>query len=165
MLENTSMATELDSGVTAPMSIVACETEEFKSKLEDGLDHFICRDGQVFAGTHLIVDFWNAKNLDDTALMEQAFREAVTAAKATLLHIHMHHFLPSGGVSGVAVLAESHISVHTWPEKNFAAFDVFMCGDSEPEKAIEVLKKYFQPGKVDFGEHRRGVIAKLVDNS
>ena len=54
-------------------------------------------------------------------------RECIRAAGATLLHIHLHHFTPNNGVSGVAVLAESHISVHTWPESGFAAFDVFMC--------------------------------------
>jgi len=62
--------------------------------------------------------------------MEATLREAVLQAGATLLHIHLHHFTPNGGISGVAVLAESHISVHTWPERNFAAFDVFMCGDA-----------------------------------
>ena len=69
----------------------------------------------------------------------ETLRRCVAAAKATLLHIHLHHFQPSG-VSGVAVLAESHISVHTWPEKGFAAFDVFMCGDAEPRKALDVFK-------------------------
>ena len=57
-------------------------------------------------------------------------------AGATLLHIHLHTFTDGGGISGVAVLAESHISVHTWPEKGYAAFDVFMCGDAEPRKAL-----------------------------
>jgi len=63
-----------------------------------------------------------------------------------------------GGISGVAVLAESHISVHTWPEKGFAAFDVFMCGDAQPMKALEVFKRAFNPGRVVVGEHKRGVL-------
>jgi S-adenosylmethionine decarboxylase len=107
---------------------------------DDRLDHFIHRDGKIFAGTHLIIDLWGAQRLDELAHMEAAMRLAVEKAKATLLHIHLHHFTPNGGISGVAVLAESHISVHTWPEKNYAAFDVFMCGDAEPEKAVEVFK-------------------------
>jgi S-adenosylmethionine decarboxylase proenzyme len=51
-----------------------------------------------------------------------------TAARpgATLLHIHLHHFEPNGGVSGVAVLAESHISIHSWPKRGYAALDIFM---------------------------------------
>ncbi len=119
-------------------------------------DHFIVRNGVEFAGTHLIIDLWGAQNLDDLELMEQTMREAVTVAGATLLHIHLHHFTPNAGISGVAVLAESHISVHTWPERNFAAFDVFMCGDAQPEKAIPVLQAAFKPSSVDVHEHLRG---------
>jgi len=125
--------------------------------LEDQtLDHFITRDGKVFAGTHIIADFWGASELDNLQLMEQALRDGIEAAQATLLHIHLHHFTPNGGISGVAVLAESHISVHSWPERNYAAFDVFMCGDSEPMKAIDVLKKAFTPSDVKVDEILRG---------
>jgi len=123
---------------------------------EESKDYFIERDGVKFAGTHLIIDLWGASNLDSLEIVEAAMREAVIEAKATLLHIHLHHFTPNGGISGVAVLAESHISVHTWPERNFAAFDVFMCGDSEPQRAVDVLKKHFTPDRVDVGEHLRG---------
>ncbi len=125
---------------------------------DNRLDHFIHRDGEIFAGSHLIIDLWDAQCLDDLAHMEAAMREAVKQAGATLLHIHLHHFTPNGGISGVAVLAESHISVHTWPEKNFAAFDVFMCGDAEPEKAIDVLSSYFSPARVHVETMRRGKI-------
>lgn len=119
-------------------------------------DHFILRDGVAFAGTHLIVDFWGASRLDDLELMERTFVDAVRAARATLLHLHMHHFTPNGGVSGVAVLAESHISVHTWPERDYAAFDVFMCGDARPQRAIEVLERAFTPSQTHITEHLRG---------
>ncbi len=124
---------------------------------EEPQDHFITRNGIEFAGTHLIIDFWEAENLDNLQLMETALREAVEVSGATLLHIHLHHFTPSGGISGVAVLAESHISVHTWPERNFAAFDVFMCGDAEPELTIPVLKRTFNPGKLNVNEQLRGI--------
>jgi len=83
---------------------------------------------------------------------------AVKEAGATLLHIHLHTFSDGGGVSGVAVLAESHISVHTWPEKGYAAFDVFMCGDAQPRKALDVFKAAFNPGRMVLGEHKRGVL-------
>ena len=121
-------------------------------------DHFITRDGVEYAGTHLIFDFWGAEHLDDLELMETSLRRCVEVSGATLLHIHLHHFTPSGGISGVAVLAESHISVHTWPERNYAAFDVFMCGDAVPEKSIPVLEKAFQPKKVDLTKHYRGEV-------
>jgi S-adenosylmethionine decarboxylase len=92
--------------------------------------------------------------------METAFVDAVQAAGATLLHIHMHHFTPNGGISGVAVLAESHISVHTWPERRYAAFDVFMCGDARPELAVEVLKERFRPGRIQVSELLRGTVSE-----
>ena len=121
-------------------------------------DHFVQRDGIEFAGTHLIIDLFGAKHLDDMERMESAMRECVEQCRATLLHIHLHHFTPNGGISGVAVLAESHISVHTWPERDYAAFDVFMCGDSQPENAIAVLKRAFYPKEIDVHEELRGVL-------
>jgi len=128
-----------------------------KSQLEDA-DHFITRDGLTFAGSHLIIDLWEAEGLNDKARIEKAMRDAVEAAGATLLHIHLHTFTPNGGVSGVAVLAESHISVHTWPEKGYAAFDVFMCGNAEPKKALKVLEQAFAPQRTVVGIHKRGVL-------
>jgi S-adenosylmethionine decarboxylase len=124
--------------------------------LDDAKDHFIQRNGIEFAGTHLLLDLFGASHLNDIARIEQAMRDIVSACGATLLHIHLHHFSPSGGVSGVAVLAESHISVHTWPERDYAAFDVFMCGDAEPENAVPVLKRAFFPHRIEVAEELRG---------
>ncbi len=125
---------------------------------DQSLDHFVERDGEIFAGTHLIIDLWDAKNLDNLERMEAAMRACIDECNATLLHIHLHHFTANGGISGVAVLAESHISVHTWPEKNYAAFDVFMCGDSNPHRAVEILSRYFRPIRSEVIEERRGKI-------
>ena len=125
---------------------------------EDRKDHFVTRNGVTFAGSHLIIDLWEAEGLDDKDRIHQALVDAVEAAGATLLHIHLHVFTPSGGISGVAVLAESHISVHTWPERGYAAFDIFMCGNAEPRKAFAVLKQAFSPKRVVLGEHKRGVV-------
>ena len=123
-------------------------------------DHFIVRDGVEFAGTHLILEFWQARHLDELDTMEKAMRECVQLCGATLLHIHLHHFTEGGGISGVAVLAESHISVHTWPERDYAAFDVFMCGDASPEMSIPVLKQHFFPGRMEVTEQLRGVMRR-----
>ncbi|MEM9422092.1 MAG: adenosylmethionine decarboxylase [Pseudomonadota bacterium] len=123
---------------------------------KEALDHFIIRDGKRHAGTHLIIDLYGATHLTDKSYMEQAFHECVEACGATLLHMHVHTFLPSGGLSGVAVLAESHISVHTWPEASYAAFDVFMCGDAMPERAVPILEKAFSAKRVAVGTHLRG---------
>ena len=120
--------------------------------------YFIMRNGKSFAGSHLIVDLRNASRLDDIDFIEQTLVEAVNAAGASLLHIHLHHFSPGGGVSGVAVLAESHISIHTWPEHGFAALDVFMCGQCNPHEAIPVLERAFAPGSIDVQEIMRGEV-------
>ena len=134
-------------------------TPEWPSFHPDGDERrdYFASDGELaYAGKHLILDLWDGEGLDDLDRMESALREAVTASNATLLHIHLHHFTPNDGISGVAVLAESHISVHTWPERQFAAFDIFMCGDAKPELAVEVLRTHFQPGQLRVQELLRG---------
>ncbi len=123
-------------------------------------DHFLTRDGKAFAGTHLIVDLWGASRLDDLDHVRRTLIEAVRVAGATLLHIHLHHFTPNGGISGVAVLAESHISIHSWPERGYAALDVFMCGDAQPMKAIPVLERAFTPTSIKCDELLRGETAE-----
>lgn len=123
---------------------------------EKSQDLFNKADGYDYAGTHLLLDCWNASQLDDLQHIEQALRDAVDISGATLLHIHLHHFTPNGGVSGVAVLAESHISIHTWPERDYAALDVFMCGDTEPKKTIDVFAKAFNTNNIEVTEHLRG---------
>jgi S-adenosylmethionine decarboxylase len=121
-------------------------------------DSLMIREGKSFAGMHIIVDLYDAKYLDDIERIEAVMRECIEKCGAHLLHIYLHHFTPNNGVTGVAVLSESHISVHTWPERNFAAFDIFMCGDSQPELAVEILKNRFNAKKVistikNRGEH------------
>ena len=121
-------------------------------------DYFVEKDGVKFAGTHLLLDLWGACNLTDPAQIDAALREAAEAANATILHSHFHHFGPDGGVSGVLVLAESHMSIHTWPERDFAAIDIFMCGACNPYESLPVLKAAFKPGQVLLSEQRRGII-------
>lgn len=123
-------------------------------------DYFKEEHGLKFAGSHLIVDLWNAEHLDNLQLIEQTLRDCVDVAGATLLHIHLHHFEPNGGVSGVAVLSESHISIHSWPERGYAALDIFMCGDAKPHACIKVLQQAFGANcQVQLVEHKRGLTA------
>jgi len=92
------------------------------------------------AGTHLIADLWGCRGLDDVSLVEAALREAASAAGATLLQLHVHGFGEGAGVTGVALLAESHVTVHTWPEHGYAACDIFLCGRlCAAEPALEAL--------------------------
>jgi S-adenosylmethionine decarboxylase len=119
-------------------------------------DHFVVRNGVRCAGVHLIVDLYDAERLDDLDHIETTLRRAVIAAGATLLHVHLHHFEPNGGISGVAVLAESHISIHSWPEANYAALDVFMCGKADPDKCVPVFREAFKPKRCAVSEVLRG---------
>jgi len=101
------------------------------------------RDGERYAGHHLLIDLWGAKRLTDKAHIERTLCAVSAAAGATLLGIDLHQFGGNGGISGVALLAESHISIHTWPETGFAAIDVFLCGNTNPDKAAPVLVEAF----------------------
>lgn len=106
-------------------------------------------------GQHVLIDLWTEQHLDEVDYIEKTLKKCVEACHATLLHLHTHHFSPHMGVSGVAVLAESHISVHTWPEQGYAAFDVFMCGNTQPQNAINVLKQAFKPARCKVLEIQR----------
>ena len=119
-------------------------------------DHFVVRNGVRCAGAHLIVDLYEADRLADLDHIEDTLRRCVAAAGATLLHIHLHHFEPNGGVSGVAVLAESHISIHSWPEAGYAAVDIFMCGNATPDACVPVLRDAFKAKRVAVSEILRG---------
>ncbi len=121
-------------------------------------DHFIRKDGVEYAGTHLLVELWGAVNLADVAGIENALLEGARKSGATVLHSYMHPFGEGMGVSGVVVLAESHISIHTWPERGYAAIDLFMCGKADPYKAIPALKAAFAPNAIQVSESKRGLV-------
>ncbi len=133
------------------------QTGEF-AETTGAKDYFVERNGLRYAGSHLIIDLWDAQHLDDADVIETTFRRAIKEAGATLLHMHFHEFSENGGISGVAVLAESHISIHTWPERGYAAVDVFMCGAAEPHKVVPILKHAFKAGRVSLSEQMRGLL-------
>jgi S-adenosylmethionine decarboxylase len=125
-----------------------------------GKDFYIERDGVRCAGTHLIVDLYGAKRLDDLKHIKETLRRCVEAAGATLLHVHLHRHTDKGGVSGAAVLAEGHMSVHSWPETGYLALDAFMGRDAKPELAIDIAKQAFRPARVVIKEHLRADTAQ-----
>ncbi len=99
------------------------------------------------AGTHLLADLYG---VDCTLLVSSAdidalLRAGAEAAGACILHSHFHSFGEAMGITGVVLLAESHISIHTWPEYGFAAADIFMCGDAQPRLALDVIERAFKP--------------------
>jgi S-adenosylmethionine decarboxylase len=119
--------------------------------------HLLTRGDLRCAGVHLIIDLYQARQLNDIQYIERVLRDCVEISGATLLHIHLHHFEPNGGVSGAALLAESHISFHSWPEHGYAAVDVFMCGKTNPTACVQVLREGFAPKKIAVHEQLRGV--------
>ena len=132
--------------------------------LADGLEpdtsreYLLRHEGGFFAGRPLLVDIWDGINLSDAAVIDSALQGAAEVSGASLLLIHLHEFSENGGISGVAVLAESHISIHTWPEWNYAAVDLFMCGETDPMKGAEILRQAFKPGRLEISDHYRGRI-------
>lgn len=127
-------------------------------EITENKDYFVERDGLSFAGTHLLVDLWGAKHLDDQSRVEETLREASSAADASLLEIRLHRFKSSGGISGVAILAESHISIHTWPERGYAAVDIFMCGGADPYRVVPLLHRLLEPESLQLSEQKRGIL-------
>ena len=96
-------------------------------------------------GRHCILELYQCDHakLNDEAFIRTTITSSAKIAGATLLNLVTHSFKPQG-VTGLALLAESHISIHTWPEIGYAAIDVFTCGDhTMPEKACKLLAKYF----------------------
>ncbi len=107
-------------------------------------------------GIHVLLDFHDAANLEDMNGIEQILRAAATACGASVLQIMLHHFGTGCGVTGVALLAESHLSIHTWPERNYAALDIFLCGSKSADPAVAVLTDYFRPSRITRQNMARG---------
>ena len=110
-----------------------------------------------YAGIHLIAEFWGGQIIENLKKIEQILIGATKAAKNTPLEIAIHKFSPRG-ITGVILLAESHIALHSWPEFDYLAIDIFTCGEKAiPRKALEYLKKKFKPKKVEIKEIKRGI--------
>lgn len=109
-------------------------------------------------GKHLLVEYYdcNVDVLNDVRRVEKAMCEAAEICGATIVQSVFHAFNPVG-VSGVVVIAESHLAIHTWPEYAYAAVDVFTCGDTvKPEVAEEALRRMFGAGRVEIRDVPRG---------
>ena len=119
-----------------------------------------------FLGTQILAEYYGCDTtaLSDSSLVEEIMVAAARDAGATVVSTSFHQFSPHG-VSGVVIIEESHLGIHTWPEFGFAAVDLFTCGDSvNPWKAYESLKSSFKAHQGTFMELRRGH-RSLIENS
>ena len=111
-----------------------------------------------YAGVLLAADFWSGRIIENPKEIKKILIKAAKEAKNISLEITIHKFQPQG-ITGVVLLAESHIFISTWPEINYVAIDIFTCGEeSMPYKALKYLKKEFQPKKVVIKEIKRGLL-------
>lgn len=114
-------------------------------------------------GRHILVEFFGCKPeiMNQVSTIEQGMVHAAETAGATVINSTFHHFSPYG-VSGVVVIQESHLAIHTWPEFQYAAVDLFTCGDDvNPWKSFDYLKKVFQASNYSAIEMRRGAVDQL----
>lgn len=114
-------------------------------------------------GRHVLIEFYGcpAEIIEQNKLIEQFMNEAANYSGATIVESCFHHFNPYG-VSGAVIIAESHLTIHTWPEYGFASVDVYTCGDSvSPWKAAEYLEQKLQAKKTESFEVPRGMADKI----
>lgn len=112
-------------------------------------------------GTHLLIELkdCNPEILKDLENVQTILVDAAKKANATIININFHEFSPFG-ISGVVVIAESHLTIHTWPEYGFAAVDVFTCGDIiKPEIAAQYIVEAFECKNPSIVEMKRGIIS------
>lgn len=109
-------------------------------------------------GRHIILEMWGCCKaaIEDVNIVKDVLTKATEAIKATLIDLICHQFSPYG-VTGVAILAESHISIHTWPEYGYAAADIFICGNIiNPLNAASYISQAFQAKETSTLELKRG---------
>jgi len=125
---------------------------------ENEKNHYIIKDEMRYAGSHLVIELWEARFLDNLDNIRMIMTDATHACGATLIDLMLHQFGNNGGVTGVAMLSESHISIHSLQEYDYAALDIFVCGKCDPYKAIIVFREGFLPKRIQVAEHKRGLI-------
>jgi len=107
-------------------------------------------------GRHIILEMWGCQNLESVDTAERALREMVVALDVNLLDLRVYPFSPIG-VTGIAIVSESHLVIHTWPEYGYAAVDLFTCGAvRDPQDAVNVLRRLFKPDRIGVMEINRG---------
>ncbi len=113
---------------------------------------------RIVLGKHLIVELWtrDPQVLDDPVYLRDSLLAAADRGNLAVIDISMHEFSPHG-VTGIVLLAESHLSIHTWPEHRYAAIDLFTCG-GDPWAALEELKERLHAERIEVRELDRGIL-------
>jgi S-adenosylmethionine decarboxylase len=114
-------------------------------------------------GRHVLIEFYGCPSdiIENNKLIEKFMNEAADYSGATIVESVFHHFNPYG-VSGAVIIAESHLTIHTWPEYGYASVDVYTCGDSvSPWKAAEYLGQKLQAKQTESFEVPRGMVDKI----
>jgi S-adenosylmethionine decarboxylase len=106
-------------------------------------------------GQHLLIECTGKQAHLDQDHLESLLLKAAQAGGANVLSSHFHPFGENLGITGVLILAESHITVHTWPELGYAAYDIFMCGDCRPDLAAKVISDADSSAKISIKSYTR----------
>ncbi|MEW6173591.1 MAG: adenosylmethionine decarboxylase [Bacillota bacterium] len=118
-------------------------------------------------GRHILAEIYGCdfNTLNDIKLVEKIMVDAALEAGAEVRECVFHQFSPQG-VSGVVVISESHLAIHTWPELGYAAVDVFTCGERvDPWQACDYLKSHFCARDMMAKEQKRGIIPPVYEQS
>ena len=116
---------------------------------------FVNEHGKCYAGKHLLIDLFDCQHIPEHKEIETVMEQACIATGATVVFHHSHPF-PGGGSSGVVILAESHGTWHSWTEEQFVAVDIFVCGDCDPELAVDILVNFFKSENYSVKLEKRG---------
>ena len=116
-------------------------------------------------GKHLIVEVWTDIDnpvLTDENVIRKAFLQGAADSQATVIGHNWHSFGPGEGITGVVMLSESHMSVHTWPEHGYASVDVYMCGDCDPHLSVPAISNGLNAKRTEVTTLLRGVLTQKI---
>ena len=140
------------------------DADEFNGWLGKDSEGLPPVDGeQPSLGSHLLIEMFGCDrgSLEKKESVGQAMMDAAKASEATVVTESFHEFMPYG-VSGAVIIQESHYTIHTWPEHGYAAVDLFYCGGTiHVDRAIDVLREQFKPGRIKFLVVRRGIESEV----
>lgn len=121
--------------------------------------YYIEAEEKKYAGVHILIDMWyqSEPSIDTVKFF---IEKILLVSGSKLIEIMSHEFNAHGGISVLALLSQSHISFHSWPEYNYAAIDIFLCGNIFNDELAAIIEKVFLPQKTEINLHYRGIIVE-----